>query len=141
MGQRRAAREATIAILYLMDIGGLPLKEASLSFWRENDAPRSVKEFAALLTEGTKNNLSKIDRLVSQHAQNWELKRMASIDRTILRMATFELINQLDTPANVIIDEAIEIAKRYSTAESGKFVNGILDKIKGEVRKNTDSHR
>ncbi|HCJ65752.1 MAG TPA: transcription antitermination factor NusB [Elusimicrobia bacterium] len=135
MGQRRVAREATITILYLMDIGGLPLKEASLSFWRENDAPKSVKEFANLLTEGTKNNLSKIDKLISQHAQNWELKRMASIDRTILRMATFELINQLDTPANVIIDEAIEIAKKYSTAESGKFVNGILDKIKEEVRK------
>lgn len=141
MGQRRIARESTITILYLMDICSLPLKEASLSFWRENDAPNSVKEFANLLTEGTKNNLSKIDKLISKHAQNWELKRMASIDRTILRMATFELINQLDTPANVIIDEAIEIAKKYSTAESGKFVNGILDKIKEEVRKNTDSHR
>lgn len=133
MGQRRLAREAAVAILYLMDICGLSLKEATLSYWKEQNGPSKVKEFATLLIEGTSNNLAEIDSLISQYAENWELKRMASIDRAILRLATFELMKLLDTPINVIIDEAIEIAKEYSTADSGKFVNGILDKIK-EVR-------
>lgn len=134
MGQRRLAREVALNILYLIDICGLSLKETVNSLLQEQDTPDSVKEFATLLAEGTNSNLSKIDQLISKYAENWELKRMASVDRAILRMATFELINQLDTPVNVIIDEAIEIAKKYSTAESGKFVNGLLDKIKEEVR-------
>ncbi len=133
MGQRRLARESAVAILYLMDICSLSLKEATLSYWKEENGPPKVKEFATLLIEGTSGNLAEIDSLISQHAENWELKRMASIDRAVLRLATFELMKLLDTPINVIIDEAIEIAKKYSTADSGKFVNGILDKIK-EVR-------
>jgi len=141
MGQRRLAREATVTMLYSVDICGLSLEEAMSAFWQEHDLPSETKEFATFLTQGTYKNLVEIDSLISKYAENWELKRMASIDRAILRLGTFELMNQLDTPVNVIIDEAIEIAKKFSTADSGKFVNGILDKIKEEVRKNTDSHR
>lgn len=147
MGQRREAREAAVSILYSIDICGLSREEANLSFWRDKDAPQAVREFARYLTDGAEQNLPKIDEIISRHAENWELKRMASIDRAVLRMATFELLSQPDTPVNVIIDEAIEIAKRYSTADSGKFVNGVLDKIKEEVReprihtnRDTDSH-
>lgn len=141
MGQRRLAREFALSMLYLIDIGTLPLEKVISSFWHSQDVLQSTKEFANFLTQGTYHNLEKIDQLISKHAENWELNRMASIDLAILRIATFELINQQDTPVNVIINEAIEIAKYYSTTDSGKFVNGILDKIKEEVRKNTDSHR
>jgi len=134
MGQRRLAREAAVSMLYLIDICALSLEEVLLSFWQGQIISNLTKEFANFLTQGTYHNLNRVDYLISKYAENWELNRMASIDRAILRMATFELINQLDTPINVIIDEAIEIAKKYSTADSGKFVNGILDKIKEEVR-------
>jgi len=134
MGQRRLAREAAVSMLYLIDICALFLEEVLLSFWQGQIISNLTKEFANFLTQGTYHNLNRVDYLISKYAENWELNRMASIDRAILRMATFELINQLDTPINVIIDEAIEIAKKYSTADSGKFVNGILDKIKEEVR-------
>lgn len=134
MGQRRLAREFALSMLYLIDLGALPLEEVISSFWHSQDVLQSTKEFANFLTQGTYHNLEKIDQLISKHAENWELNRMASIDLAILRIATFELISQQDTPVNVIINEAIEIAKYYSTTDSGKFVNGVLDKIKEEVR-------
>ncbi len=75
---------------------------------------------------------SLLDQLIAKYAENWEIGRMAAIDRNVLRLAAFELLNELDTPVSVVIDEAVEIAKTYSTQDSGKFVNGILDKIKAE---------
>ncbi|MEE9315616.1 MAG: transcription antitermination factor NusB [bacterium] len=130
MGLRRLSREYALQILYAIDVCKLEAEEAQKSFWKEHKTGKKVLEFATTLVEGTVKNLSQIDSLIIKYARNWDINRMASIDRNILRQATFEILYLLDIPVNVIINEAVEVAKKYSTEESGKFVNGILDKIK-----------
>ena len=117
--------------LYLVDTCHFPVEDALKSSFPEGLA-RSVREFAGHLVQGVEDRKPEIDAMLTKYAQNWDLNRMAIIDRNILRLSTYELIHDMDTPVSVIIDEAIEIAKAYSTEDSGKFVNGILDKIKGE---------
>jgi len=130
MGLRRLSREYALQILYAIDVCKLEAEEAQESFWKEHKSGKKVLEFATTLVEGTVKNLSQIDSLIIKYARNWDIHRMVSIDRNILRQATFEILYLLDIPINVIINEAVEVAKKYSTEESGKFVNGILDKIK-----------
>ncbi|MFQ5867063.1 MAG: transcription antitermination factor NusB [bacterium] len=130
MGLRRLAREYALQILYAIDVCKLEAQEAQQSFWADHNSGKKVLEFATTLVEGTLKNLAQIDSLIVKHARNWDIHRMASIDRNILRQATFEILYLLEIPINVVINEAIELAKKYSTEESGKFVNGILDKIR-----------
>ena len=132
ISSRRQGREAALQALYLFDICGIPVGELPCSAWSDVALDEKTQEFAQHLAQGTTNRLETIDPIISKYAQNWEIKRMASIDRCILRLATFELLNDVETPVNVVINEAVDIAKKYSTAESGKFVNGILDKVKSE---------
>jgi transcription antitermination protein NusB len=136
MGLRRQAREAALQMLYLCDICDFEVAAMTTSFCKALDLNAPSLDFAEKLFQGTSENKETIDMLIVQYAQNWELNRMATIDRNILRLAAFELMNMPDTPINVIIDEAVEIAKKYSTNDSSKFVNGILDKIK-IIRKKT----
>lgn len=138
MGARRKARECALQILYSIDVCTLEEKEAREFFWSQRYYSKEVLDFADELVRGTIKNLKDIDILISQYAKNWELGRMAIIDRNILRSATYEILHLNTIPTNVIINEAVELAKKYSTTESGKFVNGILDKIK-EVRTNKKS--
>ncbi|OGR52414.1 MAG: transcription antitermination factor NusB [Elusimicrobia bacterium GWA2_38_7] len=84
------------------------------------------------MLSGVLDRQEEIDTLIRRYTENWDIRRMAAIDRNILRISTFEILTDLETPISVIIDEAIEISKNYSTEDSSKFVNGILDKIKGE---------
>ena len=133
MGLRRLAREYALQILYAIDVCKLKVEEAQQSFWEGHKSGKKVLEFATVLVEGTLKNLPQIDSLIIKHARNWDIHRMASIDRNILRQASFEILYLPDIPISVIINEAVELAKKYSTEESGKFVNGILDKI-GEAR-------
>jgi transcription antitermination protein NusB len=136
MGLRRQAREAALQMLYLCDICDFAVSEILGYYCKKMDmSPLSI-EFAEKLFSGASENKEEIDKLIVSYAQNWELNRMATIDRNILRLAAFELMKMPDTPINVIIDEAVEIAKKYSTNDSSKFVNGILDKIK-IIRKST----
>jgi transcription antitermination protein NusB len=132
MGTRRQSRESALQILYLMDVGGLGLEDAARVYWRDNPMPLRARAFADELARGAAGKLKELDALIVKYAENWELSRMAAVDRNILRMAAYELVHHLDTPVSVAIDEAVEIAKAYSTQDSGKFVNGILDKIKLE---------
>jgi len=88
------------------------------------------KEFAVKIFKGVRENADKIDALIEQYAKNWEIERMAAVDRNIIRLAAYEIMAMPETPINVIIDEAVEISKKYSTKDSSKFVNGILDKMK-----------
>jgi N utilization substance protein B len=107
--------------------------EASIGdFWSIEKADDDVKDFANSLVKGTYENLARIDGLISKYAEHWEIKRMAVIDRNILRMGIFELLYMDDIPPKVSINEAIELAKKYGDIDSGKFVNGILDKVKKE---------
>lgn len=121
--------------LYLSDTCNLPVESALVSTLPEG-AASSVREFATHLATGVHERKSQIDAILTKYAQNWDLRRMAAIDRNILRLSTYEILHDLETPVSVIIDEAIEIAKTYSTEDSGKFVNGILDKVKSERQTN-----
>lgn len=132
MGVRRQAREAALQILYMMDIAKMPLGDASNMIWGGVDLPPKAKEFADMLARGTSEQRPTLDQIIVKYAANWELHRMAAIDRNLLRLASYELLHHSDTPISVVIDEAVEIAKSFSTLDSGKFVNGILDKIKLE---------
>ena len=94
--------------------------------------PELVRSFFLHLARGAGAELERVDAILKRHVANWEIQRMAAIDRNILRIAAFEILTDVDTPVSVIIDEAIEIAKIFSTSDSGKFVNGVLDKVKSE---------
>jgi N utilization substance protein B len=99
-------------------------------FWeRESQTEDAVKDFTTHLVKGVKENTKEIDSTISKYATNWQINRMAVVDRNILRIATFEILYINDIPPNVSINEAVDIAKKYGDTDSGKFVNGILDKI------------
>ena len=129
MRKRTQARECALKILYQLDMAGEPLDEALPAFWEHYPAPPEVREFAEALVRGTRERLSEIDQKLSQYAENWQLNRMAAVDRNILRFAAYELLYLDDIPPKVTINEAVNIAKKYSQEEAGKFVNGVLDKI------------
>jgi N utilization substance protein B len=129
MGARRKAREYALQILFQLDFDRDNLPQKIEQFWQEHNCSSAVKDFAGALVKGTLEHLSLIDDKISHQARNWRLSRMASVDRNILRFSTYEILYRDDIPTKVTINEALEIAKKYSTAESGSFINGILDKI------------
>ena len=129
MRNRTKSREYALQMLYQMDIHRTPSGETPDAFWSFHDPPAEVKMFANQLFSGTVEHLPEIDAVISQHADNWNMKRMAVIDRNILRLGAFELLYLADVPPKVCLNEAIELAKRFGDTESGKFINGILDAI------------
>lgn len=143
MGKRRRARELTLQFLYQYDT----LKESSpISpsfeevidlFWttKEVSLGDEVRGFASSLIVGVCENMNGIDRVINRYSQHWRLSRMSKIDRNILRMAIYELAYLMTIPPPVTINEAVELAKKYGTEESGAFVNGILDRIRLAVDK------
>jgi N utilization substance protein B len=116
----------------LKDISRNALGVVPEPVWSSEPLTPKTREFAVRLADGASTDQSDIDALIKKYAENWDIGRMAAIDRCILRLAAYELLHELDTPINVIINEAVEIAKKFSTGESSKFVNGLLDKIKLE---------
>jgi N utilization substance protein B len=143
MGPRRKAREVALQILYQIDAQGgeLPAERAlGLFIEHFSKAPQAEGEepedtldeasrtFAAELVRGVREKLDELDAAISAVSRNWRLERMARVDRNLLRMAVYELKHSKDVPAKVVLNEAIEIAKRYGTSESAAFVNGILDR-------------
>lgn len=132
MGSRRKAREFALQILFGLEFSGGKPDDVVAHFWQENEALREVQEFTRELVYGTMRNLKEIDGSLESHSTNWKLSRMASVDRSLLRLAVFELNFCEAIPANVTINEAVEIAKKYGTEESSAFINGILDKIAKE---------
>jgi transcription antitermination protein NusB len=120
-----------IDILYQADVTGTDPLDA-LGGWV--DADRRIPTFARELVEGTAAALVEIDAVLEEHAQEWTVERMAALDRTILRVAIYELLHRPDVPTGAVISEAVELAKRYSTDDSGRFVNGMLSNIAEEVR-------
>lgn len=131
MKDRRLAREIALAFLYQWDVRGPEvLPEMDDLLLRDRRSPE-VAEYAKSLVRGTIERKDEVDRHISAAAENWRIERMAVLDRNILRMAVFEMTERReDVPPKVAINEAIELAKRFSTAESGAFVNGILDRVK-----------
>ena len=129
MRKRSKARGLALTFLYQIDITKEDVSCLLESFWQEHRVAKPVKEFTTRIIQGTLANLAQIDSTIGKYAQNWQLKRMAVIDRNILRLGVFELLFLEDIPPKVSINEAVELAKKYGDVESSKFVNGILDKI------------
>ena len=132
MGDRRKSRELALQMLFQIDLGNLTLESCKRDFLEEQEDAPDIKLFAYELAKGTCDNLTKLDALIMERLQNWDMERIATVDRNILRFASYELLFCPEIPVAVTINEAIEIAKEYSGLESGKFVNGVLDKIKND---------
>ena len=132
MRKRTQAREYALQILYQIDVRNDPEDKILVDFWKNIETEPEVSDFAAKLVIGTIRNKKKIDEMISKYASNWKLSRMAVIDRNVLRMAAYELLYCEDIPPKVSINEAVDLAKKFGDTESGKFVNGILDKINKE---------
>lgn len=130
MGRRRQGRETALQALYLCDTGRMSVEEAFRIVSYGSPADEKTLAFARELAEGAEAHKDDLDRRIQEVAKNWSLERMAVVDRNILRLASFELLHNPATPVKVVIDEALEVSKSFSGAESSKFINGILDKIK-----------
>jgi len=131
VGRRRQAREIALQALYLVDVARTPAAEAfAIVNRREQKEEEKTLDFARSLLDGAVAKLGEIDAHIAATAENWPIKRMAAVDRNVLRLAAFELAYERDTPVGVVIDEAIEIVRKYSTEDATKFINGILDKLK-----------
>ena len=130
MGRRRKARELALQLLYQLDVQGEERAEPHLDdFWQRHPVDREAREFAESLVRGTKSHEAEIDALIARYAEHWELERMAVVDRNLLRQGIFELLWESGVPPKVAINEALEVAKKFSTQESSRFINGILDRI------------
>ena len=128
--KRRKAREHALQILFQLDIKKeKPSASILKHFWAEYQSDEEVKVFSEEIVKGTFKHLTEINKLIHQCAKNWSLDRMAVVDRNVLRMAVYEILYRMDIPTSVTINEAIEIAKKFGTDESGAFVNGILDSV------------
>jgi N utilization substance protein B len=120
-------------MLFQWDITHDTIDQVAATFWDNSDEEPSVRNFANLLAAGAVEHVEIIDRLIERHTEHWRLDRMAVVDRNLLRLATQEFLYDRETPKSVVINEAIEIAKRFSSQESPQFINGILDGIRREV--------
>jgi N utilization substance protein B len=138
MGLRRQARERAVQALYQLDsndaLASGQTAEALHVFWQSLEPTEpEVEELASPLIDGVLAHLEELDRTVEQVSANWRVSRMAKVDRNVLRLGCFELLHRPDVPPKVAINEAIDIATRYGSEESGAFINGILDKIAQRV--------
>jgi len=129
MGIRSKAREAALKALYQIDVTGQPPEISFPRICEHYEINQQAIPFARELVEGVFRERDQIDEQIRQHAENWRIDRMSLIDRNIIRLGVYELCHAPEVPARVIINEAIELAKRYGTEESGAFVNGILDAV------------
>ncbi|HEX7192326.1 MAG TPA: transcription antitermination factor NusB [Thermoanaerobaculia bacterium] len=129
MGARRKARELALQMLFQHDMSGNEPDMITTTFEDLQKSRPNTREFATKIFRGTVDHLSEIDDMIQAQAENWRLSRMAVVDRNIIRMSVYEFLHETDTPKLVIIDEAIEIAKKFGTQKSSQFINGILDGI------------
>jgi transcription antitermination protein NusB len=135
MGSRRKARECALQMLFAADVAEMPATDVVRSYWAElgeADLDETAREFATRLAAGTLQNLELLDDRIRSRAEHWRIARMAVVDRNILRLAVYEFLYE-PTPRTVAINEALEIARRFSTYEATQFINGILDAIKRDL--------
>jgi len=135
MGSRRKARECALQMLFAADVAEMPADDVVRSYWAElgeSDLDETAREFATRLASRTLSNLELLDERIRSRAEHWRISRMAVVDRNILRLAVYEFLYE-PTPRTVAINEALEIARRFSTYEATQFINGILDAIKRDL--------
>ena len=116
-------------MLYQRELSDEPIADVQESFWRLREASEEARSFSKRLVEGTIRHLKEIDALISNHAEHWKLPRMAAVDRNILRLAIYEFLYE-DAPKRVVINEALEVTKRFSNPEAVQFINGVLDAVR-----------
>jgi N utilization substance protein B len=133
VGGRRKAREFALQMLYQAEASGTPMCDVAARFWDDREAPSDLRVFAERLAQGTASRLEAIDRILVESLENWRLERLAIVDRNILRLAVYEFLHETETPPIVIIDEAIEIARRFGGEDSWQFANGILDAVRKKL--------
>jgi N utilization substance protein B len=129
MSIRRRAREIALQVLYQLDASQGKAKEVLDLYWENFEPSQKAREFCWRLVEGVCQNQGQIDRLIEENSEHWTFKRMAMVDRNILRLAAFELLQCPDIPFKATLNEAIELAKKFGADDSGAFINGLLDKI------------
>jgi N utilization substance protein B len=139
IAERHRGREAAVQMLYQWEIGRLPLDEVS-RVWRAmadeaNPLPAELAAFAASLAEGVVAHVAELDPLISEAAAHWRIERMNVLDRLVMRLAVYEFLYERDTPATVIINEALELARAFSSDEAVPFVNGVLDGIRRRLER------
>ncbi len=134
MASRRKAREFALQLLFQEDLAKTPPEEICQLFWNTHKADAETRRFSELLFRRYLDQPEMVDDLISRNARNWKLERMATVDRSILRMAVAEFLSG-ETPPVVVIDEAIEVARKYSTGDSTEFVNGVLDAVRQELER------
>ncbi len=139
MGKRRKARESTIQILFQFEFDDSQPDVALSRFWEAKKASKEVQEYCSWLVKGILSHREQIDSIIQSVSENWRISRMAAVDLNILRMAVFELFYEENVAAAVVINEAIEIAKKYSSDRAGAFINGVLDAIRKKKSKIIDS--
>lgn len=141
MGRRREGREAAVQYLFAHEMQPADIAAGDEAFWDLHMAKRGVRAFAQELVKGVLAHLAEIDGCIEGAVENYSMGRLAGVDRNILRLAVYELMHSTEAPPPVVINEAIEIAKKFGAAESGSFVNGILDRIaKGTRRSGKDEY-
>ena len=129
MRKRSKARESALQVLYQIDVTGDPVDAVLNQYWHTRNRNPEVVDFANEIVKGTIEHLSEIDTIISQHSESWEISKMPIVDRNILRFAIYEILYMDDIPPKVTIDEAVDLANDYGMPNSGKFINGVLDKI------------
>jgi len=133
MGARSTGREAALQMLFALEVGGGGAERVVAQFWRETPGDPEGREYADDVVRGVAGELAGVDEAIRKASTNWRLERMARVDRNVLRLGAWELLRKTDVPRAVILDEAVELAKRYGSEESGAFVNGVLDRIATDV--------
>ncbi|HMJ13689.1 MAG TPA: transcription antitermination factor NusB [Polyangiaceae bacterium] len=129
MGARTTAREAALQMLFAVEAGSSNADQVIYDFWRELPGDAEGREYADEVVRGVTGDLPALDARIRAASTNWRLERMTRVDRNVLRIGAWELVSKSEIPRAVILDEAVEIAKRFGTEESGAFVNGVLDRI------------
>ena len=138
MGARSTAREAALQMLFALEAGAADVERVIADFWLETPGDPEDRAYADEIVRGVARDLEAVDARVRAASTNWRLERMTRVDRSVLRLGAYELQHRMDVPRAVILDEAVEIAKRYGTEESGKFVNGVLDRVADDCGRNDE---
>jgi N utilization substance protein B len=141
MSIRRRAREIALQVLYQLDISHGDPQEVLELYWLNFRPAPKAREFCQRLIEGVRRSQDQIDPFIEENSENWSLKRMATVDRNILRLATFELLYCPEIPFKATLNEAIELAKKFGSDDSSAFINGILDKIHSLLTAATNNRR
>jgi transcription antitermination protein NusB len=129
MGARTTGREAALQMIFALEANGGSAERVITQFWRETPGDPEGREYAERMVRGVAADLEKVDGTIRKASTNWRIERMARVDRNVLRLGTWELAQIDDVPRAVILDEAVELAKRFGSEDSGSFVNGVLDRI------------